>query len=170
MGSLRDKITLGSKLAAPSGRFCGLDLQPEAGSYAGALAGLWCRKLGRASIGGHRVFSDTQFVQRAKSRIDTICSVTPPKDLSPAERHSATGPAGTAQRSAKNMASLLNLCGRKAEFSSWVAETRAQLAVGAMLKCDESGDKFPNIVDHWFRRITELLEQQGLSLSPAHER
>ncbi len=115
-------------------------------------------------------FSDIQFVERAKFRIDTGCSVTPPRDLSPLERHSATGPAGTAQRSAKNMASLLNLCGRRAGLSSWVANTRAQPTVIAMLRCDENGDKSANIVDHWFRRISELAEQQGISLCPIHIR
>ena len=114
-------------------------------------------------------FSDIQFVERAKSRIDTGCSVTPSKDLSPLERHSATGPAGTAQRSANNMARLLNLCAPKAELSHWMADTRSQPAVGAMLKCEESRDKSTKIVDHWFCKIIELAEPQGFSLSPIHD-
>ena len=114
-------------------------------------------------------FSDAKFVERAKFRVETGCPVTPPQGLDAVERHSATGPAGTAGRSAKNIASLLNMCARIAELSPWVAEIQTELDVRQMLKLDESMDRSACITEHWFQRISQLFESQGLTLSPAYQ-
>ena len=110
-------------------------------------------------------FSDAKFGERAKSRIEAGCPVCPPQGMTAAERHSATGPAGIAGRSAKNMASLLNMCARSAELSSWAKEIRTQPDVSQMLEYDM--DRSADIAENWFQRISQLFASQGLTLSPA---
>jgi hypothetical protein len=57
-------------------------------------------------------FVDPEFAPAARRRVVALCPVAAPTGLSAAERHSATGPAGLGQRSAKNLASLLRVLGR----------------------------------------------------------
>ena len=114
-------------------------------------------------------FSDVKFAERAKLRIENGCSVTPPKGLNEVERHSATGPADTAGRSAKNMASLLNMCARLSTLSPWVAEIQKQPDVAKMLRYDEAWDNSAIIAERWFETISQMYERQGITLSSAQQ-
>lgn len=114
-------------------------------------------------------FSDAGFVARAKTRIESRCPVTPPVGLDDLERHVATGPGGTAGRSAKNLSSLLNMSARIAELSHWAEEIQAQPDVSQMLEYDEAMDKSAQIAERWLQRTSQLFASQGITLTPAHE-
>lgn len=109
-------------------------------------------------------FMDSQFPARARTRIEARCPVSPPDDLTPAERHSATGPANDCGRSAKTLACLLELCGRIPALATWAREVRSEPDVGEMLRDDESWDNSAEITCDWFERVTRLFEERGTPL------
>lgn len=114
-------------------------------------------------------FSDAKFTRHARSRIEAGCAVKPPEGLSAIERHSATGPDGTAGRSAKNMACLLDICARVAELSSWAEDFQRQPGVREMLAIDEANNNSAGIAENWLRKISQLCAGEGIALEPAHQ-
>ena len=111
-------------------------------------------------------FSDPKFAERARSRIEAGCPITPRKRRSVFLRLLAIGTRGTVEQSAKNMASLLTLCGRLPALSPWIAHIQAQPAVVDLLKIDEAWNRSADIVEQWFLQITVLFEREGVALDP----
>lgn len=111
-------------------------------------------------------FIDPQFLVRARDRIEARCLVSPPEGLTPAERHSATGPEGVTMRSAKMLASLLALCELSPPLAGWVRELRADQGIREILDVDESWNKSDRITSNWFNKVTQLFKERGTTLTP----
>lgn len=112
-------------------------------------------------------FIDPQFPERARSRLDARCPVSPPEGLTPAERHSATGPAGVSQRSAKTLASLLELCEHIPATATWSRELRQESDIAEMLRLDQQCDNSARITADWFDRASRRFANRGTPLKPA---
>jgi len=97
---------------------------------------------------------DPDFIAQAMSRVEAGCPVLEPHGLSPIERHSATGPAGTPGRSAKMLASLLALCD-DSDVMEWSQRMRNEPHILALLQedYDEAGD----IAGGWLEQVRQVL-------------
>jgi hypothetical protein len=95
---------------------------------------------------------DPDFAAQARIRLEAGCPVDgnqPP--MNPLERHSAMGPAGTVQRSAKCAAALLHLAEMASPVLSWVHDVRASEQMQVLLAQDV--DEANAIADSWLNRI-----------------
>jgi hypothetical protein len=99
---------------------------------------------------------DPDFPAQARARLEARCPVdtTELRSMSPIERHSATGPAGTVHRSAKAAAALLQLAGMASPIPPWVQEIRAAKDMQALLAQDIDGSD--KIAERWLNRIREI--------------
>jgi hypothetical protein len=107
---------------------------------------------------------DRDFPGRLVERVERSCPVSVPIGLSPVERHSATGPAGTIGRSAKLLASLLSVGTALPSMASWIASVREQATVVDLLKQDV--DNAPSIAAAWHRQLLEHFSLRGRALKP----
>jgi hypothetical protein len=107
---------------------------------------------------------DRDFPARLVERVEHSCPVSVPPGLSPVERHSATGPANTVERSAKLLASLLSVGTALPSLASWIAGVREQPTVVELLKQDL--DDAPSIAAAWHRRLVEHFSLRGRVLRP----
>lgn len=112
-------------------------LSKDPGDFSSALwsavdAGSWVAPQLIATLS----LTDPEFVANAKRHIQQRCPVSVPMGLSSLERHSATGPAGVHQRSAKNLAALVALLGRLPESVPWLQSEVADAEVKQLLQAD----------------------------------
>jgi hypothetical protein len=107
---------------------------------------------------------DREFPARLVERVESLCPVSVPLGLSPAERHSATGPGSSRQRSAKLLASLLSVGTAVPSLSSRIAGFREEPAVVELLKQDV--DKASDIAASWQRQLVEQFRLRGRALKP----
>lgn len=99
---------------------------------------------------------DPDFSSQARARLEAKCPIdtSESRRMSPEERHSATGPAGTIDRSAKAAAALLELASIAAPVPSWLQELRSSPDLKALLALDI--DASARIASRWFARIQEI--------------
>jgi hypothetical protein len=107
---------------------------------------------------------DRDFPTRLVERVESLCPVSVHPGLSPVERHSATGPANTIQRSAKLLASLLSVGAVLPSLSSWIPGVREQPTVTDLLKQDR--DDAASIAAAWHRQLVEQFSLRGRTLKP----
>src|SRR5262245_4095528 len=107
---------------------------------------------------------DPAFPARLIERVENRCSISVPSGLSAPERHSATGPGSSIQRSAKLLASLLSVGAALPSLSSWIAGIREQPPVVQLL--DEDVDNAPLIAEAWRRQLVEHFSLRGRALKP----
>jgi hypothetical protein len=101
--------------------------------------------------------SDPAFVSEAKQRIDAGCPVAVPSLSSGLLRHVATGPAGPAERSSKNLAALLRLVAMVPPEQQWAQDRERTAEVQDILRSDRdlSGD----IALYWHTQLQALFAQ-----------
>lgn len=109
--------------------------------------------------------SDTGFIERAMSRVSRRCPVIVPGGLSPVERHSATGPGGTVDRSAKMMASLVAVCEQIGSIRSWLDEEISKRDATKLISADFDGSGA--IVEDWLKSVVTHFQSLGVKLEPA---
>jgi hypothetical protein len=107
-------------------------------------------------------YCDPEFELNAKQRISAGCPVVPPAELDQAERHSATGPAGVAARSGKNMASLLAVLTATDTDTPWLWDVQTKRDTWELL--DEDIDDSGKIARKWMNRVRDTLEPLGIDL------
>lgn len=107
-------------------------------------------------------FVDPKFPQRLVERMEALCPVSVRGSMSPLERHSATGPAGTTQRSAKMMASLVFIARRLPSLSTWLDTIRADPRVTQLLEQDF--DNSADITEEWLEQLTLQFALRGRQL------
>lgn len=111
------------------------------------------------------VFVDSNFPQRAVDRVARLCPVVVPMGLSPAQRHSATGPDGTQERRAKMLASLLSASQAVPSLARWRLDCQREPYVAPLLK---EGDwhRSGNIVTSWMSNAQRVFLERGRRLVP----
>jgi hypothetical protein len=100
-------------------------------------------------------YCDRDFVVNAKNRILNGCPVMPPYGLSPVERHSATGPAGSAARSGKNMSSLIEMLTMLETEDDWLSSLRQEPKLKKVLSADI--DDSAGLTQSWMTGIRQSL-------------
>jgi len=112
-------------------------------------------------------FADPSFIEQAKSRVEAGCPVIFPEGLDASEIHDLSVSMDPVRESAKNLATLLFLCGQVPELSSWYEKTRESPEVLAHLR--KNIDRSAAITEKWLKEITDLFKERGMILSPAHQ-
>lgn len=110
-------------------------------------------------------FVDPRFRERARHRVAALCPVVVPVGLTPAERHSATGPAGTQARSAKQLASLIAASMEFPDLAQWREDILQDERVKALLAVDASWDASDRIVISWSSAVRSAFVARGTSLA-----
>jgi hypothetical protein len=107
-------------------------------------------------IGVALYLTDPDFLPQARTRLEARCplDVSDLLAMSDVERHSAAGPAGKIQRSAKAAATLLYLLQLAAPAESWIQEVRAAPDMQALLA--EDFDAAHLIAEKWLEKINEI--------------
>jgi hypothetical protein len=111
---------------------------------------------------------DPSFPDRLRTRIKAGCPVEVPANLSPQERHRATGPASPEQRSAKMSVSLMSIGLLAPSLAGWLksAANGPQLAALRAADRDHSG----NIAENWLKNVESQFRSAGRTLAPAGRR
>ena len=107
---------------------------------------------------------DPRFRERIRERADAQCPVAVPSGLGPIERHSATGPEGQTDRSAKMLASILAMSAEFPDLAEWRAKTLDDYRTKAMLAVDASWNKSDQIVLSWLDALRSAFRARGRSL------
>jgi hypothetical protein len=107
---------------------------------------------------------DATFPARVRNLVENGCKVSPPSGLSPAERHSATGPGSAVQRSAKLAASLACVGRRVPSLSPWLDEVCTTPPFDALLAQDV--DDAPGIAVRWLNALERQFALRGRTLRP----
>jgi hypothetical protein len=107
---------------------------------------------------------DKDFPNEARVRIENVCPVAVPKDLSPLERHVSTGPGSTTQRSAKLMASLVFVGKRVPSLQTWLDDISRTPSVAHLLEQDV--DNAPHIAEFWLSHLKEQFAKRHRDLKP----
>jgi hypothetical protein len=91
--------------------------------------------------------------------LEATCPVDSSEVLSmtPIERHSATGPAGSVHRSAKAAAALLKLAEMVSPVPPWIQGLRASEDMQTLLAQDVDGSDI--IASRWLNRIREITSE-----------
>jgi hypothetical protein len=110
-------------------------------------------------------FIDPSFADRVRERIDAKCAVAVPANLSPAERHRATGPATPGQRSAKLLASLVRIGMLAPGLTGWLRTAASRPELAALQAADR--DKSGNIAENWLKNIERQFRSRGRALVPS---
>jgi hypothetical protein len=108
---------------------------------------------------------DPRFADRVRDRIEAKCAVVVPEDLSPGERHHATGPATPEQRSAKLLASLVRIGMHAPALTAWLRTAASRPDLAALQSADR--DKSGNIAENWLQNVDRRLRSRGRVLAPA---
>jgi hypothetical protein len=121
---------------------------------------LWCRLDSGSWVSPQMATAlflvDPDFATQAHIRLIPGCPVHPDQpQMDPLERHSATGPAGTVERSAKCAAALLHLASILTPVPNWVQEVQASADIQILLAQDV--DNARGIVDSWLGRIKAII-------------
>ncbi|WP_437886381.1 hypothetical protein [Sorangium sp. So ce307] len=111
------------------------------------------------------VFVDPSFPEKARVRVDEQCPVLVPVSLTPAERHSATGPDGLLGRRAKMLASILAASASIRSLERWASDLQRDVRIEHLLKEDEwnGSDK---IVASWMTNVRRAFLERGHILAP----
>jgi hypothetical protein len=115
-------------------------------------------------------FVDPLFREHARSRVAALCPVVVPVGLTPAERHSATGPAGLQARSAKMLASLIAASEEFPDLAQWREGVLQDDRVKSLLAVDASWDKSDKIVRSWSAAVRDAFLARGMRLTVCAER
>ncbi len=107
---------------------------------------------------------DPDFSKRLVERVESSCPISVPRGMSPAARHSATGPDSVVQRSAKLLSSLLHVGAAIPSLRSWIEGVREEPAVADLLGQDV--DSASNITGAWQARLVEQFSLRGRALRP----
>ncbi len=110
-------------------------------------------------------FVDPSFAERVRERIDAKCAVTVPANLSPGERHRATGPATPEQRSAKLLASMIRIGMLAPGLTGWLRTAASRPELAALQAADR--DKSGNIAENWLKNLERQFSSRGRTLAPA---
>lgn len=102
---------------------------------------------------------DPDFDRTAQKRLTELCAVQPPRGLTSAERHSATGPACGRGRSAKEASAILEVAAGK----PWLAGAASDPALRELVAGDIDGGG--QIASFWGHRVRDMLD--GLRLRAA---
>lgn len=96
---------------------------------------------------------DSNFASQARTRLEAGCALDISEliDMTPAERHSAAGPAGEFHRSAKAAAALLRLLEMISPAPAWLNDLRASESVKGLVAQDL--DDSAGIAERWLNRI-----------------
>jgi hypothetical protein len=99
---------------------------------------------------------DREFEAQSRPRLEAGCpvDVSDLMSMTGPERHSAAGPAGTADRSAKTAATLLQLLRMTSPVPGWVERVSDSANLRALLAQDI--DASATITDRWLHRIQEI--------------
>jgi hypothetical protein len=111
-------------------------------------------------------FTDTNFSSEVRDRVDKKCPVKTPTNLTPVERHSATGPAGTFGRRAKMLASLLTISSMTSSLKEWAETFRNMQEMQDLLKEDATWDGSDRITASWLDAVSKIFLQRGHPLKP----
>ncbi|WP_437499190.1 hypothetical protein [Sorangium sp. So ce1099] len=111
------------------------------------------------------VLVDPSFPEKARVRVDEQCPVLVPAGLTPAERHSATGPDGTLGRSAKMLASLLAASTSIRGLERWASDLQRDVRIEQLLKEDE-WNRSDEIVASWMTNVRRAFLERGHILAP----
>jgi hypothetical protein len=111
---------------------------------------------------------DPSFAERLRDRIDAKCAVVIAPNLSPLERHRATGPATPEQRSAKLLASLVRIGMLAPALAGWLRTASSRPELAALQAADR--DKAGNIAENWLKNLEGQLRARGRTLAPAGRR
>jgi hypothetical protein len=100
--------------------------------------------------------ADPEFQVQSRTRLEAGCPIDASDLLSMTgpERHSAAGPAGAGERSAKAAATLLHLLQIASPVPGWVEHVRGSEGMQALLAQDI--DASQTIADKWLHRIREI--------------
>ena len=102
---------------------------------------------------------DPDFLATAATRASHGFPVVPPAGLSPPERHSATGPSSTPQRSAKELSAVLAMCDATGQGASWAHRIRANPDMARLLEADI--DRGGDIAVRWLTSLRDILTEAG---------
>jgi hypothetical protein len=108
---------------------------------------------------------DSRFRERARERVDAGCPIVVPSGLSPAERHSATGPEGGGERSAKMLASILAMSAELADLADWTARVKQDERAKTLLAVDASWNSSNRIVVSWLKALRAAFQTRGQTLN-----
>jgi hypothetical protein len=111
---------------------------------------------------------DPSFPDRLRDRIDAKCTVVIPPNLSPTERHRASGPASPEQRSAKLLVSLVRIGMLVPALGGWVTTQAGRPELAALQAADR--DKSGNIAENWLKNVESQFRSRGRALAPAGRR
>ena len=110
-------------------------------------------------------FVDPNFPDRCRDRVRAGAPVVPVPNLSPLERHSATGPGNALNRSAKLLASLVTMGSRVPSLASWIDGECSRPEIAELLSGDV--DDAPGICERWLGHLVRQFQLRGLRLVPA---
>lgn len=102
---------------------------------------------------------DPCFPNMAAARETEGFEVRPPSGLTPAERHSATGPASVPRRSAKELSAFLALCDATSHGAAWAAHVRGDAELQRLLAADV--DRGGDIATRWLAGVRQILHPQS---------
>lgn len=100
---------------------------------------------------------DPDFLRSAHERLEARCPLDASdlQRMTALERHSAAGPAGGVERSAKAAQTLLHLVRRRASQAEWLTDLVAAADFQTLLREDIDGSD--GITEGWHERITAIL-------------
>jgi hypothetical protein len=102
---------------------------------------------------------DPNFLTMAAARETEGFVVRPPIGLTPAERHSATGPASVPRRSAKELSALVALCDATSQGAAWAAHVRAEPELQRLIAADV--DRGGDIATRWLASVRQILHPKS---------
>jgi hypothetical protein len=108
-------------------------------------------------IGVALSMTDPEFIPRARRRLEARCPLDASEllQMTPVERHSAAGPAGSVARSAKAAQTLVQLARAHSSQTEWLDDLAAAADFQALLR--EDFDHSDRIADRWSQRIKAIL-------------
>jgi hypothetical protein len=124
---------------------------------------LW-RRLDRGSwvtpqVGVALSLTDPDFLRHARERLEARCPLDASdlRQMTPLQRHSAAGPAGVVERSAKTAKTLLCLVQKQSAGAGWLNDLLAAPDFRSLLRQDV--DASEEITEHWLQRVKALTAQ-----------
>lgn len=109
-------------------------------------------------------FVDSAFGDHVMCRLESGCVISIPTGLAPLQRHSATGPASAAQRSAKLLSSLVSIGSRIPSLVLALERLSADQEMRMLLEQDR--DRSGEIATSWCERVVAAFSKRGRTLSP----
>jgi hypothetical protein len=100
---------------------------------------------------------DPDFLQRARLRLEGGCplDISELRAMTPIERHSAAGPAGSVERSAKAANALMLLVRMISPRQKWIDDLQDSRALQKLLSEDD--DAADQIADQWLNKARALI-------------